>query len=82
MKDMIVTDKEVYDAQCRYCKVVYQILANRGDIQEWLQGSGYIQDVLSYLSASERELLISGTCDNCWKSMFGSCEEEEEEEDE
>ena len=73
---MVATDKNVYDVQCRQCGVVYNILANRDDIQDWLSGSGYIQDILGYLSAAERELLISGTCDVCWKSMFGSDEDE------
>ena len=77
---MVATDKQVYDVQCRQCGVVYNILANRDDIQDWLSGSGYIQDILGYLSAAERELLISGTCDNCWKSMFGSDEEDDENE--
>ena len=69
---MVATDKQVYDVQCRQCGVVYNILANRDDVEAWLSGSGYIQDILGYLSAAERELFISGTCDNCWKSMFGS----------
>ena len=77
---MVATDKQVYDVQCRQCGVVYNILANRDDIQDWLSGSGYIQDILGYLSAAERELLISGTCDNCWKGMFGVDEEEDEDE--
>jgi len=76
---MIMTDKEVYEVQCKYCNITYQILANRGDINEWMQGSGYIQDVLAYLSPAERELLISGTCDNCWKNMFGDDEEDDDE---
>jgi len=33
------------------------------------------------LSAAERELLISGTCDNCWKNMFGSDDEEDDEDE-
>jgi len=78
---MVATDKQVYDVQCRQCGVVYNILANRDDIQDWLSGSGYIQDILGYLSAAERELLISGTCDNCWKSMFGSDDEEDGEDE-
>jgi len=75
---MVATDKSVYDVQCKHCGVVYNILVNRDDIQDWLSGSGYIQDILGYLSAGERELLISGTCDNCWKLMFGVAEDEED----
>ena len=73
---MVAANGQVYDVQCKHCGVVYQIIAEREDIDSWLSGSGYIQDILSYLSAAERELLIRGTCDICWKSMFGSDEDE------
>ena len=29
-----------------------------------------IQKCFPYLSAAEREMLISGICDNCWNKMF------------
>ena len=76
---MIAAYNDVLEVQCRYCGVVYTILANREDVVRWQTGEGYIQDVLAYLSAGERELLISGTCDNCWKNMFGSDEEDDDE---
>ena len=74
---MVAAYNDVLEVQCKYCSIVYTILANREDVAKWQAGEGYIQNILAYLSASERELLISGTCDNCWKSMFGSDEEEE-----
>jgi hypothetical protein len=52
---------------------------NEQDFLDWTSGVGYIQEKLSYLSADERELLISGTCGSCWKEMFGSEEDEETE---
>jgi hypothetical protein len=67
---MVAANYEVFDVTCRYCGITYQILADREDLDSWMNGSGYIQDILGYLSAAERELLISGTCDNCWKNMF------------
>lgn len=39
----------------------------------------HIQDALPDLSAGERELLISGMCEECWDQMIGSEDEEEEE---
>ena len=72
---MVAANGQVYDVQCKQCGVVYQIIAEREDIDSWLSGSGYIQDILGYLSAAERELLISETCDSCWTQMFGSEEE-------
>lgn len=76
---MVAANGDVMDVPCKYCGVVYQIIADREDVTAWLSGSGYIQDILGYLSPAERELLISGTCDNCWKNMFGDDLDEDEE---
>ena len=69
-------------ASCVHCGVEYVLWVNEQDFLDWTSGSGYIQDKLPYLSADERELLISGTCGNCWKDMFGSMDDEDEEENE
>ena len=74
---MVAANGQVYDVQCRYCGIVYQIIASRDDMESWMAGEGYIQDVMGYLSKGERELLISGTCDNCWKNMYGEDDEDE-----
>ena len=74
---MVAAYNDVLEVPCKYCGIVYTILANREDVEKWLAGEGYIQNVLAYLSASERELLISGTCDRCWTDMYGSDDEEE-----
>lgn len=63
---------------CRLCNTTYSLLVNPNNIIEW-QAGGFIQDVMSYLSADERELLISRTCGECWKNMFGSEEDLETE---
>lgn len=68
---MVAANNDVLEATCVHCGITYTILAKREDVASWMMGAGYIQDVLGYLSPAERELLISGTCDNCWKSMFG-----------
>lgn len=64
---------------CSHCSCTYDLLVNPEDVISWQAGSGYIQDLMPYLTAAERELLISGTCDNCWTNMFGSDEEDEDE---
>jgi hypothetical protein len=68
---MVASNNDALEATCVHCGITYTILASHDDVEAWLSGSGYIQDVLGYLSKAERELLISGTCDNCWKNMFG-----------
>ena len=59
------------EIQCQLCRRIFTVLTNRDDVLSWLSGSGYIQDLMPYLSAIEREMLISGTCDDCWKELFG-----------
>ena len=76
---MVAAYNDVLEVPCRHCGILYTILADREDVAAWLSGSGYIQDILGYLSPAERELLISGTCDNCWKNMFGDDLDEDEE---
>ncbi len=68
---MVAAYNDVLEVPCKHCGIMYTILADREDVKKWLAGEGYIQDLLAYLSAGERELLMSGTCDNCWKNMFG-----------
>jgi hypothetical protein len=79
---MVAANYEVFDATCKHCGITYQILAGRDDLDSWMNGEGYIQDVLAYLSPAERELLISGTCDNCWKSMFGDDDDDLDDDEE
>lgn len=73
---MVTTTQQAYPVTCKYCNTEYVIIAEREDLEAWLSGDKYIQDSLAYLTAAERELLISGTCDNCWKNMFGVDDEE------
>ncbi len=62
---------KTFHVVCRLCGTDYSILLNEQDFDDWIEGKAYIQDVLDYLTAAERELLISATCDKCWKQLFG-----------
>jgi hypothetical protein len=58
--------------ECKYCKKTYDIPITEEDYQKWLSTpSGDVRDAADYLEAWQREMLISQTCDNCWKRMFG-----------
>ena len=52
-------------------------MADREDMEAWVSGDKYIQEALPYLTAAERELLISQTCDNCWQEMYDDVDNEE-----
>jgi len=54
---------------CWRCGVDHTVMANEMDVAHW-EGGASIQDALGYLTADERELLISGTCGACFDNMF------------
>lgn len=55
---------------CNVCGIDHIIFYNRHDMLNWLSGTLPIQDALNYLSAGERELLLSGVCGKCFDMMF------------
>ena len=55
---------------CRKCKDQVEIKVNIDDVTAWENGK-LIQDAMPYLSADEREVLISGTCGPCFDKLFG-----------
>lgn len=60
---------------CACCGFKQIITLKVPDYQAWKDGA-HIQDVAPYLSASEREMLISQTCETCWNEMFEGMEDE------
>lgn len=62
--------REIYEVRCRICGEVYYIAIDPVDVERWQNGE-LIQNAMPYLSADERELIISGTCGQCWGKMFG-----------
>jgi hypothetical protein len=71
---MVNTNVESHSIVCGSCRREYNIIADRNDMEAWLSGDKYIQDALSYLSASERELLLTQTCNDCFEKMFDNDE--------
>lgn len=63
------------DLRCNVCGQVFTVVYNRQDMSDWLSGSEYIQDALHYLTAGERELLLSGVCSTCFDDMFSDSED-------
>ena len=69
--------------QCRMCKKVHTLMVGIEDYLMFeMPDRPHIQDIFPYLTASERELLISGTCGECWNKMFPPEPDEDDEEGE
>ena len=62
-------------SRCQKCGDTQTMLVKKTDLRDWKQGK-YIQDAMPYLTADDRELLISGTCGPCFDNMFPEEEDE------
>ncbi len=69
-----LASREPFEVDCNHCKKTIVLYINMNDMADWHRGV-WIQNAMSYLSADERELLISQTCGTCFDKMFGNCEE-------
>lgn len=56
--------------ECVICGHEHFMLVDEADLLAWQNGK-LAQDAFPYLSADEREMLISGICPACWDRMFG-----------
>ena len=55
---------------CPFCGHAHEVEVNEMDYLDWQDGA-LAQDAFPYLSADERELLISGIDSESWNKMFG-----------
>ena len=62
---------------CPFCGHANEVEVNEIDYLDWQDGM-LVQNAFPYLSANEREMLISGICPTCWEKMFPPEEDEEE----
>ncbi|WP_211746380.1 hypothetical protein [Paenibacillus sp. Marseille-Q4541] len=60
---------------CFSCKQDQAVKVNEKDLENYNNGA-HAQHVFPYLSADERELLISGICGCCFDKMFEGDEDE------
>ena len=64
---------------CPNCDRVNGVQVNESDYIAWQDGE-LTQIAFPYLSAEDREKLISGFCEDCWDAMFGGAEVDDPDE--
>lgn len=52
--------------QCPFCKEYHDIPATSKQIQDFQYSDKKVQEIFPELSCTEREMLISGCCPDCW----------------
>lgn len=66
---------EIVTRPCVVCGTRHTFILNRIDYEAW-QTSTHIQNAFPDMSADEREILISGTCPECWDILWAPMEDE------
>ena len=58
-----------FQVTCRECNTEHCFTVDTTDAK-WRELDHVIQHAFPYLEAWEREMLLSGLCDPCWKKKF------------
>jgi hypothetical protein len=62
---------------CTQCGTVQKpVKVQFSEFHNWTRGLK-VQQAFPYLTSTERELLISGTCAKCWDDMFKEPDDDE-----
>lgn len=64
-----MTAKRTLIKPCQGCGEIHELHVREKDVIAWKNGT-LIQNAMPYLSAEERELMISGFCSKCFINMF------------
>ena len=71
-------NKVLMNIICSHCKKTYSLEVFKSDLNDYINNGKLVQLAFPYLSAGERELIISGICDTCFNNIFDDNEEPEE----
>lgn len=66
---MVEPKDRILTIQCHVCHKIQQLSVRPKDYTTWVNGT-HAQHAFPYLSATQRELLISKTCAQCWDALF------------
>lgn len=55
---------------CPRCQRDWEVTVDEANYQSFKEGDMLAQRAFPELSPAERELLITGFCDDCWQDMF------------
>ena len=66
----MISDAGTVVVGCIKCAEAQHITVGNADLDSWENGA-LIQDAMPYLSADDREILISGICGECFDKIYG-----------
>ena len=70
--------KTVYK-RCPMCGKEFGIEMSDEQYEKYTKGTEFIQDIFPEFTPAQREVLITGICEDCWDKLFPLEEDEEED---
>lgn len=64
--------------RCPFCGKKVEVEVEHSQYVEWLNGA-MVQDAFPTLSATHREMLLTGMCPKCQVMIFGSADDDEDD---
>ncbi len=64
------SDELLCEVECPFCHKVSKVVVSSYDWMVYEMGENLIQDCFPTLTPSERELFITGMCEDCQKNFF------------
>lgn len=62
--------------RCKRCNREVEVPITEKQLEDWIKSGDYIQIYFPQLSAAEREMFVSGICNDCWNELFPEEDEE------
>lgn len=74
---MVLEDMITIKTTCPFCGKENAVVVKSVDYIKWASFAAQAQDAFPYLSANERESIMTGICSNCWDDLFSGDKGEE-----
>ena len=65
-KDEEMTEKPSIGKHCPFCNKLTMVVVERDDMVNYLENRPMVQDAFPYLSADDREVIMTGICKGCF----------------
>ena len=69
--------KTTIKGTCPQCGKEWSLEVEEKDYVDFMENGKFAQYAFPYLSMEDRELLISGICNECWQTLFPDEEEDQ-----
>lgn len=73
-----INDKGNVGIECPHCHNVIELPITEKELLAWDPNKTFIQDQFPQLTPGQREMLLSGLCEECWNKLFLPEEDEED----